>query len=556
MQTTAREKITNFSNKGWWGNDTLSSIFLGAVSETPDRTALIDPPNRAEFVGGAPKRLTYKQIGEEADLLAQRFYAAGLRQGDTILVQLPNVAEIVLTYIAAARLGLILSPVAMQYGQYELGHIRDVIHPKAYIAFTQFRGEDFAASQAEIFGPDCQALFFGPGGALSEPFAGADGFKAYADTLTIDANDIFTICWTSGTTGRSKGVPRSYNHWMASTRASEDAIKLKPGAVMLNPFPFINMAAIGGFLFYWLKLRGVLVLHHPFDPGVYLSQLQNEKAEYTIAPPAVLNRLLLTKDQIKAGFDLSNLRVMGSGSAPLSPQMIAGFENEFGIDVVNIFGSNEGMAFMSAPADVPDPMERAQFFPRFGRPEHVWDNRISAQIQTKLVDLETREEITEAGKPGELLITGATVFDGYYNSPADNAEAFEEGKYFRSGDMFEIAGDNNQFYKFVGRCKALIVRGGVNISPEEIDELIEAHPHVIEGAAAAYPDDIMGEKICAVIVVKPGETVTLEDLSRYFESRKVAKFKWPERLHIVEALPRNAMNKLTRHTLEKLITSK
>jgi len=553
MRTTPAEKIKRYERAGWWGRETLNSIFSGALSDAPDQLALADPPNRADLVAGDIRRLSYRDLDRAADRLARAFYEAGLRQDDKILVQLPNVAEIVIAYLAAARIGLILSPVAMQYGQFELAHIRDVITPSAYIAFKSFRGESFGPDHAGIMGADCRALFIEDLDIFGSDAKDCGGYDAYRDGLVIDANDIFTICWTSGTTGRSKGVPRSYNHWLSSTKASEDSIRLAPHAVMLNPFPFINMAAIGGFLFYWLKLRATLILHHPFDPMVYLSQLQNEKAEYTIAPPAVLNRLLQTKDQIKAGFDLSHLRIIGSGSAPLSPHMIEGFDTEFGIDVVNIFGSNEGMAFLSGANDVPDARERALYFPRFGRPEFSWDNGVARQITSKLVDLETGAEITDAGRAGELLLTGATVFDGYYNSPEDNAQAFDADGFFRSGDMFEITGDRNQFYKFSGRCKNLIVRGGVNISPEELDELLESHPDIAEAAVAAYPDDIMGEKICAVVSLLPDKALTLDDLTAYFADRKVAKFKWPEKLLIMDALPRNAMNKVVRPELEKLI---
>lgn len=554
MQTTPRATIKRYTDAGWWGEETLGSIFETALSVAPKQLALCDPNNRSTLVSGDPLRLTFEDIEQRVDKIARHFFAAGLRQDDKILLQMPNVVEIVLVYLAAARLGLIISPVAMQYGHHELSHISDVIKPNAYIAFNDFRGEPFGSVQATIFENDCRALFFGTGGDFDADPIPTIAYDNYIQNLTISANDILTICWTSGTTGRSKGVPRSHNHWLSSTLASEDCIKLGPGAVMLNPFPFINMAAIGGFLFYWLKIQGRLVLHHPFDPGVFLSQLQSEKAEYTIAPPALLTRLLQTKDQIKAGFDLSALRIIGSGSAPLSPEMISGFKEEFGIDVVNIFGSNEGMAILSGPIDVPDQVERATFFPRFGRDNYQWDNRISGHIKTKLVDPETGAEITKPGRAGECLITGATVFDGYYNSPEDNEQAFSKDGYFRSGDLFEIIGDKNQFYRFVGRCKSLIVRGGVNISPEELDALISAHPSVAEGVVAAYPDEVMGEKICAIAVLHEGQSLTLDELKHYMKELKVAKFKWPERIHIMEALPRNAMNKVVRRDLEQLIS--
>lgn len=554
MQTTPPKIIAQNVKAGWWGVDTLNSIFQNALSQAPHQLALCDPGNRDTLVSGDALRLTFSDIDQRVDQIAQYFFDAGLRQDDKIVLQMPNVAEIVLVYLACARLGLIVSPVAMQYGQHELDHIASVINPKAFIAFAEFKGEAHGSVQAAIFGDTCQAILFGANGNFIPPAQSSEDYQSYVGGLSIDANDILTICWTSGTTGRSKGVPRSHNHWLSSMLASQDAIKLEPGAVMLNPFPFINMAAIGGFLFYWLKIQGRLVLHHPYDPNVFLSQLQNEKVEYTIAPPAVLTRLLQTKDQIKAGFDLSAVRIIASGSAPLSPDMITGFKKEFGIDVVNIFGSNEGMAMLSGPVDVPDSVERASFFPRFGREDHQWDNRISSRMKTKLVDPDTGLEITKPGQVGEYLIAGATVFDGYYNSPEDNAQAFSEDGYFHSGDLFEIAGDKNQFYRFIGRCKSLIMRGGVNISPEEIDELISSHPNVAEGVAAAYPDEVMGEKICAVVVLRENTSLTLSDLKDHMSEKKVAKFKWPERLHIMEALPRNAMNKVVRKEIERLIT--
>jgi cyclohexanecarboxylate-CoA ligase len=553
MQTTSPDIISKYVKAGWWGEVTLNSIFASAVKDNPKSLAICDPINRDKMVSGNMLRLSFSELESHVEHVAHCLYVNGLRKNDKIILQMPNVVEIVLVYLAASRLGLIISPVAMEYGHHELKFIGDTIKPKAYIAFREFKNSEFGTVQGAIFDKSCKKLFFGIGGVFENKNEELNDYLKYKESIKVNANDIMTICWTSGTTGRSKGVPRSHNHWLSSTLASEDAIKLKTGAVMLNPFPFINMAAIGGFLFYWLKVRGRLILHHPFDPNVYLSQIQNEKVEYTIAPPAVLTRLLQTKDQIKANFDLSSLRVIGSGSAPLSKEMVQGFENEFDVSIINIFGSNEGMAILSSPSDVLDPGLRASFFPRFGRDEFEWDNRISQQIKTKLIDPETGVEIVDPSVPGELLISGATVFDGYYNSPLDNKEAFSSDGYFRSGDLFEISGENNQFYKFVGRCKSLIVRGGVNISPEELDELISSHEHIVEAVVVAYPDRVMGEKICAVLVPHKGRVITLSDICSHLDKKKVAKFKWPEKLLTTKVLPRNAMNKVVRSELAKLI---
>mgnify|MGYP001396934612 FL=1 len=599
MRTSPSTTIEHYQRLGWWGRATLRSLFDEALVNFSDREALLDPPNRQALVGGEPNRLSYAQIDALTDKLGCLLYASGLRQGDKLLLQMPNVVEIVLVYLAASRLGLIVSPVAMQYGQFELKTIDKLIRPRAYIGFQCFKGERFAGPQSDCLDEGCQTLTidgrdfcqsvtidtsalsaFGnicvkspdakgtdakgtdakstdAKGIESNPLD-ADAFDAdvlgseyqrYIKQLDIDANDIFTICWTSGTTGRSKGVPRSYNHWLATTLASQDAIKLRPGAVMLNPFPFINMAAIGGFLFYWLQIGAKLVLHHPFEANLLMSQLQNEAVQYTIFPPAVLSQLLGNKDIINQQFDLSSVEIVGSGSAPLSPGMITGFKSEFDIDVVNIFGSNEGMSLLSNATDVPDPADRAGFFPRFGRADLAWDNRIAARIETKLVDIDSGEEITERGRAGECLIKGPTVFDGYYDAPDDNASAFSADGYFRSGDLFEIDGDQNQYYRFVGRCKSLILRGGVNISPEELDEILIGHPAIAEVAVAGYADQQMGERIAAFAVLHAGESLTLEQLTGYMRDLSVAAFKWPERLEILTTLPRNAMNKVMRNQL-------
>jgi len=554
MQTTPQDRIKDYAQKGLWEDKTLQDMFANIVRGSDDQTALIDPANRAAFVDGPSQRLSFSDILVAADKIGSWLYEAGLRQGDTVLVQMPNTVEIVIMYIAAAKLGLIISPVAMQYGQFELEHIGQVIEPRAYIAFRDFRGQAFAQEQAHALPRSCKSLFLGENDFnISLDAAPSDAYLKYAESLRHDPNDIFTICWTSGTTGRSKGVPRSHNQWLATAIAMEDSVNLPDHSIYLNPFPFINMAAIGGFLYFWLKNRGTMILHHPFDPQVYLKQIQDENVVYTLAPPALLNRLIETRDQIKAHYDLSSLKIIGSGSAPLSPHMIEGFKAHFDVEVTNVFGSNEGIAFLSSAVEVPDPTERAVYFPRFGRPEHEWKNRIATKIQTKLIDLETGAEILDAGVIGEMCVAGATVFDGYYNAPEDNANAFTPDGYFRTGDLFQIAGDRDQFYQFVGRCKALIVRGGVNISPEELDEVLITHPAILEGAVASYPDKIMGEKICACIVLHEGQALTLEDLKTYFSDKKVAKFKWPERLHLMEALPRNAMNKVVRHELEAFI---
>jgi acyl-CoA synthetase (AMP-forming)/AMP-acid ligase II len=443
MRTTPTKRIDELTELGWWADRTLDDLFRDVVSKHPDSIALVDQFNRSDFTDGEAQRLTFAELERIADNLAADFHANGLRQDDIVVVQLPNIAELAVLYLALGKLGVILSPVPVQYGPFELGKAGKVVEPSAYITVANFKGKNFAQEHGSALGPDCKVFCFGddtPDGAialtLSPESRHSDAeFRAYVDGLETSPNDIFTICWTSGTTGQPKGVPRSHNMWMASSIGAHDAAVLQDGDTLLNPFPIVNMAAIGGFLYCWLMRAATLVLHHPFDMQVFLKQIEDEKVTYTIAPPAVLT-MLLKKREILDSVDISSLRSIGSGSAPLSEFMVAGFGQDYGAEIINIFGSNEGICLASGPNEVPDFGERAQFFPRFGVDGLDWPNRAGNTTRTRLVSLETGEEVTETGQQGELEIYGSTVFDGYYKSPEANAEVFSDDGYFRTGDVF------------------------------------------------------------------------------------------------------------------------
>jgi non-ribosomal peptide synthetase component E (peptide arylation enzyme) len=161
------------------------------------------------------------------------------------------------------------------------------------------------------------------------------------------------------------------------------------------------------------------------------------------------------------------------------------------------------------------------------------------------------------GKPGELQITGPTVFDGYFRASQINAQSFTADGWFRTGDLFEITGDDDppRFYRFIGRLKQIIVRGGVKIAPEELDNVLSQMPDVLEGAVTAYHDEIMGERICAVVVPKPGRQPTLDAVRAHFAAAGLALFKHPERLQVVEQLPRNSVGKVVRGDLARMLSN-
>jgi acyl-CoA synthetase (AMP-forming)/AMP-acid ligase II len=562
--------IEELRRRGLWGDAKITDLFFRNVARHPDWTALVDAPNRRSFTDGEPRRLTYRELALQTNLLSHELLSLGLEKDDILVVQLPNIAELVVTYLAAWQIGAIVSPVAIQFREHELGHIVKLLRPRAFVTCSNFKGADLARLAAACRGDlgydilvwgdrvdgDHSSLDRAMQRTAAEDGAARAALEAHLQRAPVSADDAATICWTSGTEGVPKGVPRSHNHWIAIGHGTHDAIAVQPGEVLLNPFPMYNMASIGGLFLSWVQAAGRLVLHHPLDLEVFLGQIAEENVQHTVAPPALLN-MILQDEKLRSAVSFESLRTISSGSAPLSPGMVRGFAREFGIDIVNIFGSNEGMALISGPGDVEDPELRASLFPRFGRPDFAWKNRVSAHIETQLRDLQTGEEILEPGRAGEMLIRGATVFSGYFGSDDLNEEAFTEDGFFRSGDLFEIAGpgDEIRFYKFVGRCKQLVIRGGMNISSEELDAVIGGHPKLAEAAVVGYPDETMGERVCAVVVPQLGQSVTLEEINHYLKEQGVAVYKFPERLRVVGSLPRNPMNKIERHELRKLATA-
>ena len=556
MRTTPERLASEYRARGAWSDLRIGDLYAQAAALHPTRVALVDPPNRVALDGAEPKRLDWRSLSALVEATMVALAEAGLRRDDVLVTQLPNVVEYVAIYLACARLGVIVSPAPMQFRRAELEPVCRLTRARAMLTVRTFKDTE-PARLALTMADGLQVLVLGreaPAGARPFSPEPATDDAARAQTLErsagVHADDILTICWTSGTEGVPKGVPRSHNHWIAGSVAHFDGAQIRPGDRLLNPFPLVNMAAIGGCFMSWLRAAGTLLLHHPFELPVYLQQIAAEKPEYAIAPPAVL-MLLLQNEALLKGVDLSCLRCIGSGSAPLPPVMIRTYKERYGIEITNNFGSNEGVALCSGPLEAPDPEQRARLFPRFGRPELDWPQRIAKITHTRLIDPDAGTEVLDPAHPGEMQIRGPVVFDGYFAAPEINARSFTEDGWFRTGDLFQIDA-TGRYYQFVGRLKQQINRGGVKISPDELDAVLAEHPDIAEAAVVGYPDDVLGERICAVIVPRPGRTLTLEALQQHFRARELAVFKWPERVRLVERLPRNPVGKVIRSDIARI----
>lgn len=555
MIVAATEKASEYRKQGWWGDLTLDQMLTRNAVAHPDRLAIVDAPNRQQLAFDEPRRMTYSALLEEVHALAIKLQENGVGKKDIVIAQMPNISEFVSLYFACSAIGAIISPIPVQYRVHELTIIANKLKPRAFICCTVMKGGSSLDFAPAILDPDCRLMTFGPGapdGAvdLSDNALGDEKpLMEFQAANPVDADDIFSICWTSGTTGAPKGVPRSHNQWAAIAPATYDAANLQDGDLLLNPFPMINMASIGGLLMSWLHVAGTMILHHPFDPTIFLRQIQIEKPTFTVAPPAILN-MLLQNEGLLNQTDLSSLRTIASGSAPLAPAMVRGFQERFDITVINLFGSNEGMSLVSGGNDVPDPEQRASFFPCAPLFTPPYANDPKRHMASRIIDLESGNEIAEDGQSGELHISGPTVFEGYFESPEETAQAFTDDGYFRTGDLFQYA-DNGRFFKFVGRCKDLIIRGGVNIAPEELDQLLGGHPDLVETCTFAIPDAILGERVAVAIVAKANTEIPLETVTGYLKDQGIAVFKLPEKLFRFDDLPRNALNKIDKNAVRK-----
>ncbi|GAA1877127.1 class I adenylate-forming enzyme family protein [Lapillicoccus jejuensis] len=568
-----RDKVADYQARGWWTDEVLDEVYLARVAERGDALALVDPANRVDLDGAPPRRLTWRELDDEVHHLAARLLELGLRRGDVLAVQQPNTVELVETYLAAWLLGVVVTPLAVPYREHELVSMVGRAEASVLLVAPRCGERDLLADAQDAVRTlplvrHLATLASAPAGhrtpaaadatepvrrLVTAPASPADRAAVAAhraETGRHDPDDAMTICWTSGTEAEPKGVPRTHLEWLAGSWAGVDAPQLTQGDVILNPFPLVNMAAFVGLLLPWLRTGCVLVQHHPFDLPTFLGQVATERVSYTVMPPALLT-VLLHNEQLLAQADLSSLTRVGSGSAPLPPSMVAGWQ-ERGVGVINFFGSNEGVGLLSSPADLPDPQERARFFPNFavpGPPGHRWSSRIGDWVQVRLVDLATGEDVTTPGVPAELRVDGPTVFPGYLGD--ETGSAFDERGWLRTGDLFEIAGDHGQFLRYVDRARDVVIRGGHNIAPAEVEALVATHPAVAEVAVVGDPDEVLGERLAAVVALRPGATLTLEEVRAHLETQHVARVKLPERLEVVDALPRNPVGKVLKRQLRR-----
>jgi acyl-CoA synthetase (AMP-forming)/AMP-acid ligase II len=542
MILDTKERIEKYERMGVWGRGTFLDLLDEAVKECPDREAFVDPPNRNELTSHNPERITYRELKDIVNSVAAGLIEAGVEKDDVVVVQLPNTWELPMLYYAICKAGGIISPIAVQWRRKELDYVLGLTGAKVFITIEEFNKYPHLkiAKEAESVVESLKRVI-----TLEEIRAMAA--KQVEDTFKrpeVVPEDVWIIQWSSGTEAEPKACPRTHNSWYDCLEAKK-LFKMEDGWRQFVPAPIVNNTGIGYSVVLPVITKGTCIIHHPIDFGVWIKQVEEEKPYLGGLVPAMMNMLLKMPDSEKLKLDV--FKCVGTGSAAPSIWALEEFKRRYDIDVINVWGQNEGPGIHSGPLTTP--LEKRVQFPQFGKKGVDWgiDSLYIKAIETKIVEPDTGKELNKVGEIGELLWRGPDVIPCYYNQSEFTEKTFEDDGYIHTGDLFVI--EENNFISFFERIKNIIVRGGQNISAQEVENIVLKHPSVRDAAAAPIPDPVLGERTCIYVVAE--DDISLDDIKTLFKEEGVAIYKWPEKLEIVEEIPRNPLGKIVKRELKK-----
>ena len=527
------KRIAAYSRPGLW-EDTLVDTYLPeAACADPEQIAVID--GRGSW--------TYAQLNGLVDDLASALQARGIGRGDVVSWQLPNWAEAAVVHLAALRLGAISNPVVSIYRHAEVSFILRQAASKAMFVPARFRSFDYPAMLAEIRAelPDLGTVVVigddpdddDAGGDISFETLIAQGRNRPLAAAEHNANDPALLLYTSGTTAAPKGVVHTHNTLDFEIRSTIDFFDLSPSDVVFMPSPVGHITGVVCGILLPVRLGTTVVLLDVWEPGRALSLIAAHRCSYTVAATPFLHGVVHHPDLAET--DVSALGVFMCGGADMAPELITSASAALDCMVTRAYGSTE---YPSATGcNRHDPLDKRA----------RTDGRAMRAVQVRIVD-ETGSE-APAGAVGDVLVRGPELFIGYLDASL-NDEAFTADGWFRTGDIGRLDADG--YLEITGRRKDIIIRGGENISVKEIEDRLFGHPKIGDVAVVAAPDPVLGERVCAVIVPLPGQTITLAEVADWLRAAKFAKQKLPERLIVVDELPRTASGKVQKFKLREL----
>ncbi|BDO50633.1 medium-chain fatty-acid--CoA ligase [Escherichia coli] len=528
--TFNEQRRAAYRQQGLWGDASLADYWQQTARAMPDKIAVVDNHGAS---------YTYSALDHAASCLANWMLAKGIESGDRIAFQLPGWCEFTVIYLACLKIGAVSVPLLPSWREAELVWVLNKCQAKMFFAPTLFKQtrpvdlilplQNQLPQLQQIVGVDKLAPATS---SLSLSQIIADN-TPLTMAITTHGDELAAVLFTSGTEGLPKGVMLTHNNILASERAYCARLNLTWQDVFMMPAPLGHAT---GFLHgvtapFLIGARSVLL--DIFTPDACLALLEQQRCTCMLgATPFVYDLLNLLEKQPA---DLSALRFFLCGGTTI-PKKVARECQQRGIKLLSVYGSTESSPH--AVVNLDDPLSRFM---------HT-DGYAAAGVEIKVVD-DARKTLPP-GCEGEEASRGPNVFMGYFDEPELTARALDEEGWYYSGDLCGM--DEAGYIKITGRKKDIIVRGGENISSREVEDILLQHPKIHDACVVAMPDERLGERSCAYVVLKaPHHSLSLEEVVAFFSRKRVAKYKYPEHIVVIEKLPRTASGKIQKFLLRK-----
>jgi fatty-acyl-CoA synthase len=507
--------------------ETIGANFGRAVEAVPGRPALVDR--------GSGRRYSYTELAAEVDACALGLLAAGIDTGDRVGIWAPNCAEWVFVQYATAQIGAILVNINPAYRTHELAYVLNQAGIQLLVAAPAFKSSDYRAMVAEVRA-DCpeltDVLFIGDpewAGLLAAGRAG-DPPRLAERAATLSADDPINIQYTSGTTGFPKGATLSHHNILNNGYFVGELCGFTEEDRVCIPVPFYHcFGMVMGNLGATSHGACMVIPAPAFDPAATLAAVAQERCTALYGVPTMFIAELAEPDF--ASYDLSSLRTGIMAGSPCPVEVMKRVVSDMGMTEVTICYGMTETSPVSTQTRANDDLER--------RVSTV--GQVHPHVEIKIIDAETGRTVPR-GTPGELCTRGYSVMLGYWNEPAKTAEAIDAARWMHTGDLAVL--DEAGYVNIVGRIKDMVIRGGENIYPREIEEFLYSHPDILDAQVVGVPDLRYGEELVAWLRLRPGAAPLTVEALREFCAGQLAHYKVPRYVRVVEAFPMTVTGKV------------
>ncbi len=534
---------TRMLEQGLWHERTINDYLDACVAACPDKLAL----TAVQVETGDVRRFTYRTLAQMADRIAVGLSRLGVGKDDVVACQLPNWWQFTLVYLACSRIGAVMNPLMHIFRERELSFMLKHGEAKVMIVPKHFRGFDFeqmlTGLQPSL--PTLQHVIAigGQGASSFEALLSGPEWEKEADAQDIltrsrpGPDDVTQLIYTSGTTGEPKGVMQTANTLMSNIVPYAERMHLDAEAVVLMASPMAHQTGFMYGLMMPIMLKASAVLQDVWEPKQATALIQQEQVTFTMASTPFLTDLARTVGEQRqaGGPGVPTLRTFLCAGAPIPGPLVEQARAALGAKIVSAWGMTENGAVTTT--ELTDDDERAV----------NTDGHPLPGVEIKVVD--ASDQPLPAGEAGRLLLRSCSNFGGYLKRPQLNGTDADD--WFDTGDLARI--DERGYLRITGRSKDVIIRGGENIPVVEIESLLYKHPAVALAAVVSFPDERLGERACAVVVPKAGQSIDLAEVQRFMKEHKVAIQYVPERLIVQEAMPATPSGKIQKFKLREAI---